>query len=225
MTRPLQLGLIEGAPDKYVGPLLGSIVRGNNADLIAHLAPLYLTGTVLDTTYGQGKWWRRFRPADLVTHDLAIDGVDFRQLPYESSSFDAVCFDPPYIPQGGTSAQDAKSMRFREGFGLQKTITQRELDAMVTDGLEECLRVARRFVLVKATDYTNAKELHLGHVRVITEARRMGAYCQDLLILDPGRAGPGGSQISVQHRARRAHSYLLVFVPPKASTVPDRLPG
>lgn len=43
MTRPVQLGLVDGA-DKAVGPMLTSVVFGTNADLMAAVAPLYLTG-------------------------------------------------------------------------------------------------------------------------------------------------------------------------------------
>ena len=221
MTRPVQLGLIEGT-DKAVGPMLTSVVHGDNADLMAAIAPLYLTGNVLDTTYGRGMWWRRVQPDGLVGHDLALDGVDFRDLPYDDASFDTVCFDPPYIPQGGTTAQDVKSKRFRARFGLEQSMSQAELDAMVTAGLAECARVARRFVLVKCMDYVNGKALNLGHVRVLSEGQRLGLTVHDLLVLDTGRPGPGGAQIRVVQRARRAHSYLIVFAKRvRASTSPD----
>lgn len=209
--RHVQLGLIEGT-DKRVGPMPTSVVHGNNADLIAHIAPLYLTGSVLDVTYGRGHWWRRFQPDAFLGHDIALDGVDFRDLPYPNCSWDSVCFDPPYIPQGGTKAQDVKSVRFRATFGLQESMTQKQLDELVSAGLEECTRVARRFVLVKCMDYVNGKALWLGHLRVVNEALRLGLTVHDLYILDSGRPGPGGAQIRVIQRARRAHSYLLVFV-------------
>jgi len=53
-TRPLQLGLIEGT-DRYTGGTLDSVIHGTNADLIERVAPWYLTGTVLDVTYGGGR--------------------------------------------------------------------------------------------------------------------------------------------------------------------------
>lgn len=210
MTRPVQLGLLEGT-DKHVGPMLTSVIRGDNADLMAAVAPLYLTGSVLDVTYGRGMWWRRYQPDPFLGHDLAADGVDFRALPHEASSWDTVCFDPPYIPQGGTSATDVKSVRFRASYGLGESINQRDLDQLVSDGLAECARVARRWLLVKCMDYVNAKEMHLGHVRVLTEAASLGLRCHDLLIHDRGRPGPGGANIATPQRARRAHSYLLVL--------------
>src|SRR4051812_26056261 len=98
--RPVQLGLIEGT-DKHVGPLCTSVITGSNADLIAAIAPLYLTGSVLDVTYGKGMWWRRFQPDPFGHHDIALDGVDFRALPHADGSWSAVCFDPPYVPRQG----------------------------------------------------------------------------------------------------------------------------
>jgi hypothetical protein len=208
--RPVQLGLLEGA-DKAVGPLLSSVVHGSNADLITAVAPFYLTGTVLDVTYGRGMWWRRHRPADLVAHDLALDGVDFRALPHDDASFDTVCFDPPYVPRhGNTDSTKNRDQEFRRRYGLVEPRTELQMRALINDGLAECARVARRWLLVKCTDYCNGRQFHLGHVRVLTEAERLGLRCHDLLIHASG-TGPGGGQIRVPQRARRAHSYLLVF--------------
>lgn len=44
IARDIQPGLFEGGRDKAVGPLPLSIVHGSNSDLIASIAPLYLTG-------------------------------------------------------------------------------------------------------------------------------------------------------------------------------------
>lgn len=209
MARPVQLGLIEGT-DKAVGPLVQSLIRGDNADLIRAVAPLYLTGSVLDVTYGRGMWWRRFTPEPFAFHDIAIDGVDFRALPEADDSWDTVCFDPPYLPQGGISSKSAKSVHFRRQFGNQESRTQAELDALLVAGLAECGRVARTWVLAKCTDYTNAKALHLGHIQMMRHAEAVGLRLHDLLVHD-SRPGPGGGQIKVQIRARRSHSYLLVF--------------
>lgn len=93
-VRPMQSALLEG-DERPVGPLPESVVRGDNSALLASVAALYLTGSVLDVTYGRGMWWRRFTPATFGKHDLALDGVDFRSLPHEDGSWDSVCFDPP----------------------------------------------------------------------------------------------------------------------------------
>lgn len=216
-ARPVQLGLLDGS-DKAVGPIVGSVVHGSNADLITAVAPLYLTGTVLDVTYGRGMWWRRHRPAELVTHDLAVDGIDFRALPHADSAFDTVCFDPPYVPRHGHGdATMPRDQDFRSRFGLVEPRTELQLRELINDGLAECARVARRWLLVKANDYCNGRQFHLGHVRVLTEADRLGLRCHDLIVHATG-TGPGGGQIRHVLRARRAHSYLLIFTKARSRT-------
>lgn len=209
--RPLQLSLVDGVGAKAVGPLVGSVLSGVNADVIAAVAPLYLTGSVLDVTYGRGLWWRRFRPEQLVAHDLALDGVDFRDLPHADREFDAVCFDPPYVPRHGEDRGiPQRDADFRARFGLVESRSAAQLEALISAGMEECARVARRWLLLKCCDYVNGRQLHLGHVRVIEHAERLGLRCHDLIVHAAG-SGPGGGQIVTPLRARRAHSYLLVF--------------
>lgn len=70
-----------------------------NADLIRDCAGLgYLRDDwrTLDPTWGRGRWWTKWRPSDLIAHDLRLDGVDFRHLPHRDGEFDCVAFDPPY---------------------------------------------------------------------------------------------------------------------------------
>lgn len=212
-ARPVQLGLIDGMPGKAVGRLLGSVVHGSNADLIAAVAPLYLTGSVLDVTYGRGAWWRRFHPPGLVGHDLAVDGVDFRALPYDDRSFDTVCFDPPYVPRhGNADATKNNDQEFRRRYGLVEPRTEYQLRELINAGLAEAARVTRRWLLVKCNDYCSSRQFHLGHVRVLTEAERLGLVCHDLIVHASG-TGPGGGRVLTPTRARRAHSYLVVLRP------------
>jgi len=216
--RPLQLGLIEGH-DRRVGRVPGSVFYGHlNADLIAEVAPLYLSGSVLDVTYGKGAWWRRFRPDPFASHDIRLDGVDFRALPEADHSWDAVCFDPPYVPrQGRWHEQERRRRReraYRDNYGLQISRGNVELQELLFAGLAECARVARRWVLVKCTDFVNGRRFWVMHETLLAEARRLGLVCHDLIIHASG-PGPGGQQIVRPLRARRAHSYLLVFSVPR----------
>lgn len=213
-ARPMQTSLIEGDA-RPVGPLPESVVRGDNSALLASVAPIYLTGSVLDVTYGRGMWWRRFTPATFGQHDLALDGVDFRDLPHEDGSWDAVCFDPPYVPrQGIAPATRIEDTAYRERYGLGVSRGRIELEALISDGLGECARVARQWVLVKCCDYVNGKQFHLGHVFVIRAGEQLGLRVHDLIVHAAG-SGPGGSQITTVKRARRAHSYLVVFSIPR----------
>lgn len=201
--------------DRPVGPLPMSVMRGTNADLIAAVAPVYLTGSVLDVTYGNGDtaggWWRRFTPDPFTFHDLALDGVDFRSLPESDGSVDTVCFDPPYVDSGGLDTRGG-AVEFRNRFGLVESLRSRDIPDLFAAGLSECCRVARSFVLVKCMEFTQGGRFHDLPVRVANQAAELGWVKHDTIVHHTG-SGPGGHNIWTVKRARRAHSYLLVFAP------------
>src|SRR5688572_16542597 len=75
----------------------------SNAELIeaaAKLGYLKREWVTLDPTYGNGTFWKLWRPEALYCHDLAWTGMDFTNLTYQDSHFDAVVFDPPYKLNG-----------------------------------------------------------------------------------------------------------------------------
>lgn len=197
--------------ERPVGPLPQSFFVGDNAALIASVAPLYLTGTVLDVTYGQGVWWRRFQPKAFHGSDLA-DGIDFRDLPHADDSWDTVCFDPPYIPSRRPETMSAKVRGDHRGaYGLNTTRTRAAVEQLIADGLAECARVARMWVLAKACDYSeNERTFVLGHVSAIAAGQAAGLRVHDLIV-HAGGTGPGNFGHARIHRTRRAHSYLIVF--------------
>jgi hypothetical protein len=224
-ARPIEQSLFpDHRPDRPVGPLPASVQRGTNADLIATIAPLYLTGSVLDVTYGEGGWWRRFQPAKFTAHDLyKLDGVDFRALPEPDRSVDAVCFDPPYVPQGGEGTVPG----FRDAYGLQDlSVHWANALRLITDGLAECVRVSRRWVLVKCMEFVSSGEFHDfpyyisaaaddfdARLTITHTARQLGCRTHDVIVHHTG-SGPGGHNIWEPIRARRHHSYLIVFEVP-----------
>lgn len=220
VVRPVQASLLpDHAPDRPVGKILPSVITGTNADLIAQVAPYYLTGSVLDVTYGDGKWWDRFRPEQFTAHDLyKLDGVDFRALPEADSSVDTVCYDPPYTISGGPSSDKMNSdIQNRFGIGIQNVghLTTRSFEELIRGGLTECCRVARRWVLVKCMEFAQGGPgLHDTPTLVTNHARSRGWLKHDQIVHHTG-SGPGGHNIFEAKRARRHHSYLLVFTKAK----------
>lgn len=209
-TRPVQTSLMEGM-ERPVGPILKSVFEGqHNCDLIAAVAPLYLSGSVLDVTYGEGRWWTRFTPDPFTFHDLKIDGVDFRALPHPDRSFETVCYDPPYIPAGG-AATTAKARAFRSDFGLAPGRTAADFDTLVMDGLAEVCRVSARYVLVKCMEFVGSAAFVDMPTQMTNGAAQHGYVVHDRIVHYAG-PGPGGHNIFTVKRARRVHSYLLVFV-------------
>ena len=216
--RPVAQSLFpELKADQPFGPIPESVQTGSNAELIAAVAELYLDGaeSVLDVTFGRGKWWERYRPEHFRGHDLATDGVDFTALPYEDDSWDVVVFDPPYIATGSPTNTLAEATRaHRERYGTDGYRSVPALDALIRAGLGECCRVARQQVICKCMDFVAGPELVMGHVKVLAWAAELGWACHDLVVHWTG-TGPGGHNIWTPIRTRRAHSYLLVLRPAK----------
>lgn len=234
-VRPVEMSLFpDMVPDKPVGPILKSVFTGSNADLIAAVAPFYLVGSVVDCTYGEGAWWTRYRPAGLVAHDLhKLDGVDFTALPHADSSFDTVCFDPPYVLSGGESsvALSGDAVGFQErygiGIGRLKHNGAQAFERLLHAGLAEAARVTRRFVLVKCMEFAQGGGADGGFKDVPYLMRRwgedLGLRTHDVIVHHTG-SGPGGHNIFDPKRARRHHSYLLVLTKRASATSTDR-PG
>jgi hypothetical protein len=219
------------APDRPVGPIPASVQTGTNADLIAKIAPLYLTGSVCDVTYGEGKWWDRFRPDPFVAHDLyKLDGVDFRALPEADGTYDTVCLDSPYVASGGESSASLGA-HFQDAYGIghgriaaATGATNRvgRIEELIVEGVTECIRVARLWVLVKCMEFAQGHAADSAHARakssmfhdvphvVKCAAIERGWELHDQIVHHTG-SGPGGHNIFDVKRARRHHSYLLVF--------------
>lgn len=190
-----------------------SVVRSRlNGPLIATAAALWINDgdRVLDVTYGRGGFWTQYRPADLTAHDLAIDGIDFRDLPYADATFDVVVFDPPYIAQGG---RDTSSIpEFLNHYGLvdvPKTTTA--LGELIDSGITEATRVLQPQgrLFVKCMDYVNGGRYITAHQDVVSCAIDLGLRQVDEFIHYSG-TGPQPPRPR-QLTSRRAHSFLCIF--------------
>lgn len=210
----------------------------SNAELIvdvAKLGYLRLEWRTLDPTYENGVWWKLWRPDELVTQHRAIDGSDFRDLPYPDGHFDAIAYDPPYVAPGGVKTSTAKD--FHDRFGMAEGRDDErlfsnptELQQMIDDGLTEMWRLVRHargpkanpdggIVLVKCMDYNWGGRLWLGVHKTVDHALKLG-FEVEAKFLHVGTAGmqpkknPDGSARRQVHPRSNA-STLLVFRKPK----------
>jgi len=196
--------------------LIESVVRSReNGPLIAAASELWIKpdDSVVDVTYGLGKFWTVTRPENLVGHDLVVDGVDFRQLPEADGSVDVVVFDPPYIAQGGRETSTVPDMLERYGLNdVPKTVPG--VQGMIADGIREAVRVLRPSgrLFVKCMDYVNGGRLVLGRHHVVTTALELELEQVDEFVHHSGLGPqpPGRAQL----HSRRAHSFLCVFQKP-----------
>jgi hypothetical protein len=206
--RDVQLGLIEGA-DRPVGPVLRSVFTGSNAELMRAVAPLYLTGSVLDVTYGRGKWWDLVKPDPFAWHDLALDGVDCRALPEDDQTWDTIAFDPPYV-EGGTPGTATGSADFFDRYGIGSRRLG-GIPALIAGGVTEACRVARRFVLVKCMEYVAGARFHDVSTIATLAAAEAGWVKHDQIVHCSGGGIGGSHRTFTVLRSARAHSYLVVF--------------
>jgi len=123
--------------------------HGNNADIIADCLTLGYIGEhdlVLDSTYGLGAFWSKYRPKHLFANDLdSAKGDyhdDFANLHWADASFDVAVFDPPFKMQGTSS--NAGPATSNAAYGMDRkyrSIT--EQFGSIGAGLAECHRVTR----------------------------------------------------------------------------------
>lgn len=187
-----------------------------NAELIADVAQLgYLRKewVTLDPTYGRGVWWKKWRPDNLVTHDIAQDGVDFRALPEDDKTFDAVAFDPPYVSVGGRKTTGMPD--FHERYGLHVAPTSPQgLQYVIEDGIDEMRRVLKPkgILLVKCQDYISSGKYWAGTYETHDYAIGWGHFeLIDRFERIQPNPRPQPSRNRRQVHARRNLSTLLVF--------------
>lgn len=176
----------------------------SNAELLADVATLYLDpdDVVLDPTFGNGVWWKRYMPPNLVRMERA-DGADFTAIPFADESVDAVAYDPPYVCPGGRSTSTIKS--FNDRYGLSTVpATPALLQDLIDAGTTECARVLRPsrrvdgrerggLLLVKCADYIWSGKLWIGSHLTLSHALSLGLEPVDRFVY-VGHAGaqPGG---------------------------------
>lgn len=189
-----------------------------NAELVAHgLYPLgYISDemSVLDVTYGLGRFWT-IRCPRLTACDIDPDRspygepVDFTDLPFEDNSFDATVIDPPYKLNGKSTGKGVGASD--EAYGVAGDyVPWRERHKTIRAGLTEAIRVTRAggHVLLKCQDQVSSGKVRWQTIEFTNHAHDSGAQLVDMLHLTGGRPQPANRR---QLHARRNYSTMLIF--------------
>lgn len=183
-----------------------------NADLIVaavRLGYLRADWSTLDPTWGEGTFWKEWRPLSLLSGDLDPakcpdfdEPLDARRLPFHEDAFDVVVFDGPYKFNGKPNAETD------ERYGVHLPTRWQDRMELLIDGTRECARVARIMLLVKCQDQVVSGKKRW-QTRILTEtAEAAGFGLLDALMFEGGRPQPEGR---TQKHARQNYSTLLVF--------------
>ena len=200
-----------------------SIVQGNNADLVAEAARLYIPdgSQVADVTWGKGAFWRKVdtskftvQGSDIAEHIGGKDGIvqaDFRCLPYDDESFDVVVLDPPYVHNPGKHMTDSRYNNAETTTGLSHS----DIRTLYRDGMREAMRVLRHGgrILVKGKDEIESGKQCWSQTELLLDAISLGLYGKDSFVLVPSSRTAMG-RWSKQLHARKVHSFLWVFEKP-----------
>ncbi len=215
---PVAYGAPAVCPGTRPGETVTSLVRGSNADLMRQAAKLWITDAdrLIDVTGGTGAFWTGTGRQPLAS-DMRPDAwchlvADCTRLPYRAASVDVAVFDPPYQPLHGHSSREW-------GVGRSYALVASGLHSisdvlgLYAAGIAECARVlvpGTGRLLVKCQDLSYNHRLHLVHLDVLRAMAGAGVDLADMMVLANTSRMP--QPVERQHRAHRAHSYLLIGV-------------
>jgi hypothetical protein len=130
---------------------MNSVVEMSAAEAVEGLLSLVdAQDTVLDTTYGNGDFWRGSTRivigCDIDPARAMHQVADFTHLPFGDGDFPTVVYDPPFHPYVGSAEEE----QFK-GLGRNDKELRQQFDA----GLQECWRVTSRHLLVKCQGFVH----------------------------------------------------------------------
>jgi hypothetical protein len=194
-------------PWQSAEPIL-TCITGTNADVFPQALRMYVAkgAKVADVTFGNGVFWRNVERTDydLVPSDIET-GVDFRCLPYDVASFDALVFDPPYMV-GGTGVKPSLDRCYRNNGNM----CHENVMTLYLSGIIEARRVLRRngILFIKCQPAVADHVQRLTHVHLCTILPLIGFRIEDEFVLH--QIGKPLMRHRTQQHARKNHSYLLV---------------
>jgi hypothetical protein len=181
--------------------------KGNNSGLLPLIFQLYVKNNacIADVTYGKGVFWKFINEGNynVLKSDIQ-DGIDFKNLPYNSASIDVLILDPPYMHGGETVKKSINSCY------LNKNTNHESVLRLYTSGILEACRVLKRkgIILIKTQDETESGKQKFTHIEIIDIIKLLGFNVLDLFILMQDSVP--AMRLQYQKSARKNHSYFIV---------------
>lgn len=191
-------------------PIITTAKVGTNAELFPDILSLYVPegSVVADVTFGKGVFWREVDTSKYVLKppDL-MDGIDFRSLPYEDGSIDALVLDPPYMHDGKT-VHKALNENYRNNH--EPTTSHASVIRLYCRGILEAARVLKKkgVIIVKCQDETEGGKQRHSHVELIQLLGLLGFEIIDQFVLVQKHQPI--MRHDYQKSARKNHSFALV---------------
>lgn len=167
---------------------------------------------IADVTFGKGSFWNRVNPKnyELIPSDLTT-GTDFRNLPYESGSFDVVVLDPPYIYNPKGTIKSSISNQYNINQSQPSIQSNDDVIKLYIEGIFEAQRVLKSngFLILKCQDVIESGKQKWNHIDLYLQCTEIGFTSIDLFVVTP-RAIPT-SRWKNQKHARKNHSYFWIM--------------
>ncbi len=197
---------------------LPSIWDGSDADLLQRLLDFYprkRPERILDATVNSGRFWvgssRSVVGIDIDAKHRPSVVADNRRMPFRTSTFDVIVYDPPHIPNQGRD----RSKDFNSRFGLVLKSSAENgynFTHLYPPFASEAYRVLRPegVLFCKVADYVDNHRYQWAHIEVVRAATDVGFCACDCIVKI--RKGPiVDPRWKTAHHARRRHCYWLVF--------------
>lgn len=197
---------------------LPSVWDGEDSVLLEQMLSFYPRREpekILDATVGGWRFWKN-SPRSVLGMDLKFRNHptvvgDNMNMPFKSSSFDVVIYDPPHVPNQGKD----KLKDFTSRFGLGDRSTKENgysFSHTFPPFLRETYAILKPegILFCKVTDYVHGHRYQWAHVDFIKAAESLGFVACDCII--KVRKGPiVDPKWKTAHHSRRQHAYWLVF--------------